>query len=118
MAGNHSRDKGARGERMITKTMQAYGFAATKISRMYGPNRDVLMPFLGVDRHVECKWRKKFTTLKKWKGDNFLLVLKADGERPWALIDLEDLLSYGILLERLMKPRPVLIRILDRIMGR
>ena len=39
MSGRRSRDKGARTERAIAKVLQANGFAAAKISRVYQPRR-------------------------------------------------------------------------------
>lgn len=104
MAGNHSRDKGARGERAMVKLFQNYGFSAEKISRMYGPNQDISVPFLGVDRIIEVKCRADgFKQIYDWLGNNFALITKADYRRPLITMDLENAASFGAIIERKWK---------------
>jgi len=55
--GRYSRDKGNRVERAIVRLLQAQGFAAEKVSRMYRPGADISVPLLGIDRDVEVKCR-------------------------------------------------------------
>jgi hypothetical protein len=44
-----SRDKGARGERAIARLLQAEGFSAEKVSRIYRPGADTCVLLLGTD---------------------------------------------------------------------
>jgi hypothetical protein len=57
MSGRRSRDKGARTERAVVRMLQAQGIVATKISGIYKPGADIIMPLLGTDRAVEVKCR-------------------------------------------------------------
>jgi len=101
MGGKHSRNKGARIEREIVRLLQDKGFGAEKVSRMYGPDEDVSVPFLGVDRTIEVKARANgFKTIYDWLGSNFALVIKADRQRPLLIIDLEEAAAIAILAEK------------------
>ncbi len=100
----HSRNKGARVEREMVKILQEKGFGAEKVSRMYGPDEDLSVPFLNVDRTIEVKWRKDgFKTIYDWLGSNFALIIKANHKRPLLVIDLETAVEIGFELESLKK---------------
>lgn len=59
--GKRSRDKGARGERMLVHLLQERGYAAERVplSGAAGGSYsgDLSVPVLGIDRRIEAKWR-------------------------------------------------------------
>ena len=78
MAGKPSRDKGQRGEREAARLL-----GAVKISRMYQPGPDLVMPD---GRHVEIKRRKNgWKELYKWLGDDSQLVAMRADRREWLI---------------------------------
>lgn len=98
--GAHSRNKGQRVEREMVKILQDKGFGAEKVSRMYGPDEDISVPFLGADRIIEVKARKDgFKQIYDWKGDKFALIIKANHKRPLLIIDLDEAAAIGWLAE-------------------
>src|SRR5262245_14485966 len=98
MSGRRSRDKGDRTERGVVELMRAAGFDAQRIplsgscgGRFVG---DVVVPMMGQDRRWEVKCRATgFRQLYGWLADHYGLILKADRERPLAVLPLETLLS-------------------------
>jgi hypothetical protein len=101
MSGLRSRRKGARIELDITHRLQAAGFAAEKISRMYQPGHDVNWSLLGVDRRVEVKCRGNgFGRLYTWLTGADLLVACADRCEPLAVLPLELLIEIATAAER------------------
>jgi hypothetical protein len=85
-----SRDKGARGERAIVKFLQDRGFAAKKISGMYVPGPDLIVPVHGVDRMVEVKVRADgFRELYRWLIDRDILIVRADRSEPLVVLPLK-----------------------------
>jgi Holliday junction resolvase len=57
MSGRHSRNKGSRTERALVKFLQDRGLAAEKVSGLYKPGPDLIVPVLGRDLRVEAKAR-------------------------------------------------------------
>jgi Holliday junction resolvase len=59
IGGRRSRDKGARAERVLVRSLQAHGFAAERVplSGSVGGSYvgDITVPMLGIDRTVEVK---------------------------------------------------------------
>jgi hypothetical protein len=89
-AGKRSRDKGARVERKIVHLLRAYGFPAEKVSAMYRPGCDVVVPVAGRFLDVEVKARANgFGTLYRWLTDRDALIIKADRKPPLLVIPLE-----------------------------
>ncbi len=85
--GKSQRDKGARGEREI-----AHLLGAIKISGMYKPGPDLVMPD---GRYIEVKVRGDgFKSLYKWLDDDAsILALKAD-RKGWLIVQhVEDWLE-------------------------
>jgi len=76
MAGNHSRDKGAEGERELASLLNA-----KKISRMYTPGPDLIWR----GRYVECKRRSGWPSklLEKWRRDAQIVMFRVDREPDW-----------------------------------
>ncbi len=71
---------------------------------MYGPDEDISVPFLGVDRILEVKARKDgFKQVYDWLGNKFALIIKANHKRPLLVIDLETAVEIGFELETLKK---------------
>jgi hypothetical protein len=101
MSGRRSRDKGSRGERAIVHLLLNHGFAARKVSAMYRPGEDVIVPLLGSDRAVEVKVRGTgFAQIYRWLGPNFALVLRRDRDVPLIVLRLEDAAAIAALAER------------------
>jgi Holliday junction resolvase len=90
MSGRHSRNKGSRAELALVKFLQAEGFAAEKLSRMYRPGPDLSVPLLGRDLAVEVKIRSDgFRELYRWlDGGADLLIVRADRCEPLVVIPL------------------------------
>jgi Holliday junction resolvase len=87
--GKKSRDKGGRVERLIVRLLQAYGFAAMKISGMYRPGADLTIPLLGRNLSGEVKARADgFRELYKWLEDRDVLIVKADRKEPLFIVRL------------------------------
>jgi len=83
MAGNKSRDKGAREERHIAELL-----GASKVSRMRKPGHDLEMPD---GRTVEVKIQANgFKQLYKWLSPVDLLVVRADRQPALVVMRLED----------------------------
>jgi hypothetical protein len=69
--------------------LQAAGFAAEKISRMYKRGPDLSVPLLGVDRDVEVKVRSNgFRELYRWLEGRDFLVVRADYSEPLVILPL------------------------------
>lgn len=92
--GRYSRNKGARGERMLVNLLQERGYAAERVplsgaaGGSYGG--DISVPVLGVDRRIEAKWRAGgFAQLYAWLSGNYALIVKADRQKPLLVIPLE-----------------------------
>jgi Holliday junction resolvase len=87
MSGRRSRDKGARTERAIVRLLQGKGIPARKISGLYKPGADILVPILGVDRAVEVKCRAAgFSQLYEWLNNRDILIVKADRQEPLVVL--------------------------------
>ena len=98
--GKRSRDKGNRSERAIVHLLK-HGFAARKVSAMYRPGEDLILPLLGADRAVEVKVRGTgFSQLYGWLGDNFALVIRRDRDVPLVVLRLEEAAAIAALAER------------------
>lgn len=90
--GKPSRDKGARRERQVVEMHKAIGIAAERIplsgaAKYRGEGGDVIVSAVpGAEAwQAEVKARaggEGFVTLERWLGDNDLLVLMRDQERP------------------------------------
>jgi Holliday junction resolvase len=86
--GRKSQRKGAAEERALVKYLQAWGFAAEKVSKAYKPGEDLTVPVLGIDRTVEVK-RRASSPLYGWKRDCDILIVRADHERPLVILTLD-----------------------------
>jgi Holliday junction resolvase len=103
--GRRSRDKGSRGERIVVRLLQEYGFAAERVP-LSGAMRgrfgaDVSVPLLGVDRRAEVKCRADgFREFYKWlEGVDFLIV-RADRAEPLIVLRLKFAAEIAALAER------------------
>jgi Holliday junction resolvase len=93
MSGRRSRNKGARVERGIVRSLQAEGFAATRVplsgaagGRFAG---DVVMPLMGRDLCLEVKARADgFRELYSWLDGRDVLIVKADRQEPLVVVRL------------------------------
>jgi Holliday junction resolvase len=101
MSGAHSRRKGSRAELALVKFLQAEGFAAEKLSRMYRPGPDLSVPLLGRDLAVEVKIRSDgFRELYRWLDGADLLIIRADREQPLVVIPLQLATEIALAAEK------------------
>jgi Holliday junction resolvase len=99
--GRASREKGSREERALVRILQAYGFAAEKISGMYKPGADISVPLLGVDRIAEVKVRGTgFRQLYDWLERRDLLIVRADRREPLVILRLKAAIEVAQAAER------------------
>ncbi len=80
--GKMQRSKGARVEREIVNLHHDIGVAAEKVSRTGYTGEDLL---IADDLKAEVKARASgngFSTIEKWLGDNDVLFLKRDRQKP------------------------------------
>lgn len=102
MSGKSSRNKGMRVEREMVRIFQEHGYAAEKVSRMYGPDEDISVPVLGIDRIVEVKARKDgFREDHKWLAGKFAVIKKANNQEPLITMRLRDAVFIGTLAEKM-----------------
>jgi Holliday junction resolvase len=97
--GRKSQVKGAREERALVKYLQAWGFAAEKVSRAWKPGQDLSVPVLGIDRRVEVK-RRATSPLYGWLQDRDILIVRADHERPLVVLTLDLAAEIALAAER------------------
>lgn len=93
MSGRRSRDKGARVERNIVRTLKAGGFAAERVplsgaagGRFSG---EVVLALQGRDLCLEVKARSDgFRELYAWLQDRDVLIVKADRQEALIVVRL------------------------------
>jgi hypothetical protein len=101
MSGRYSRNKGSRAELALVKVLQANGFAAEKISRMYRRGPDVSVPLLNFDRRLEVKIRGRgFGQLYAWLKDADVLVIRGDRQRPLVIVPIDFAIQVAIAAEK------------------
>jgi hypothetical protein len=99
--GRRSRDKGARTERALMRFLQEHGFAAQKVSGMYVPGPDPLVPLLGIDRRVEVKRRAAgFRQVYTWLAERDLLIIKADRSERLVILPLRLAVEIATVAEQ------------------
>lgn len=103
--GRASRAKGARRELEAVRILQEAGISAEKVplsgavGGSYGG--DISCPILGVDRRLEVKARATdFSLIRRWLGDHYGLVLKADRKPALIVLRLSDFAQLAIGADR------------------
>jgi Holliday junction resolvase len=108
MSGRFSRNKGARGERIVVHTLQDAGIAAERIplSGAAGGSfaGDVVAPLFGDDRTLEVKTRATgFARLYGWLAGHAGLVIREDRREPLILMRLSDVAKWSLAYEKATK---------------
>ena len=107
MSGSKSRRKGAKEENSIKRLLQAKGFAAEKISRMYRPGEDLTLSLLGADRAIEVKVRGTgFAQLYKWLQSRDILIVRSDRKQALAIVPLRFAIEVAAKAEGLTQSPP------------
>jgi hypothetical protein len=104
--GKFSRDKGARGERLIVDRMRAAGFDAQRVPL----SGAALGMFAGDIVATVCRenWRgevklraKGFSQIYGWLGPHQFLIVKADRQEPLIVMRLSDAARIGAIAQKM-----------------